>query len=173
MTPPSIDRLWAGWRSEYVASATPVEGGRSESECVFCAILSSDETDQAKNLVWRNEHTACILNAYPYGTGHVLVMPVRHVGELEDLTDVESRELWSGINDAVAAIKTAYKPNGLNVGFNLGEGSGAGIPSHLHAHAMPRWKADTNFITTIANAKVLPEALDVTWKKLREAWPQK
>ena len=161
-----IDRLWAGWRSGYVS-----EGGAPLHECVFCGLIESDAPGLETNIVWRNDHVVVILNAYPYGTGHVLVLPVRHLATLGELHDDESQLLWKSINDATAAIQKAYNPSGLNIGFNLGEGSGAGVPGHLHAHVLPRWKADTNFMSAVANTKVLPEALDVTWKKLHDAWP--
>jgi diadenosine tetraphosphate (Ap4A) HIT family hydrolase len=162
-----IDRLWAGWRSEYVQTSD----ANKTHACVFCGLLASDRPGNETNIVWRNDVVAAILNAYPYGTGHVLVMPVRHVGRLDELSAAESSQMWASINDAAAAINEVYQPTGMNLGFNIGEGSGAGLPDHLHAHALPRWKADTNFITAVANAKVLPEALDMTWKKLNAAWP--
>lgn len=165
-----IDHLWAGWRSSYVTSGGAT-GTASHGHCIFCGLLDSDEPEEKTNIVWRSDLVAVLLNAFPYGTGHVLVLPVRHLAMLDELTNEESVAIWQGINDAVTAVRRAYKPDGFNVGFNLGEGSGAGIPEHLHAHALPRWTADTNFMTSIANAKVLPEPLDVTWKKLRDAWP--
>jgi ATP adenylyltransferase len=93
------------------------------------------------------------------------------VGELEDLTPDEAAELWAAVRDAVVAIKAAYRPQGVNVGLNLGEAAGAGIPSHLHVHVLPRWNADSNFMTAVAEVRVLPEALGDTWRKLRAAWP--
>jgi len=98
-------------------------------------------------------------------------MPYREVGELEDLTAGEAAELWAAVRDAVMAIKGAYGPQGVNVGLNLGEAAGAGIPSHLHVHVLPRWNADSNFMTAVAEVRVLPEALGDTWRKLRAAWP--
>jgi ATP adenylyltransferase len=98
-------------------------------------------------------------------------MPYREVPELEDLTPDEATELWAGVRDAVVAVKAAYRPQGVNVGINLGEAAGAGIPSHLHAHVLPRWSADSNFMTAVAEARVLPESLDDSWAKLRAAWP--
>jgi len=98
-------------------------------------------------------------------------MPYREVGDLETLTGDEQTELWGAVTDAVRAIKTAYRPDGLNVGVNLGVAGGAGVPDHVHVHVMPRWDADSNFMTAVAETRVLPEALPVTWTKLREAWP--
>lgn len=164
---PGLDRLWAGWRSEYVESSPRASG------CVFCALLASDEPPEQTHIIWRHPEDLvfAVLNAFPYGTGHVLVLPGRHLAELPGLSPDESTTLWQSINDAVLAVDRAYASDGLNIGFNLGAGSGAGIPGHLHAHVLPRWTADTNFMTATANARVLPETLDVTWRKLHDAWP--
>ena len=165
----SLERLWAGWRRPYVESA----GDESEDgECVFCAILASDEPAEQIYLVWRDDVSAVILNAYPYTSGHLMVMPVRHVAELEDLTDAEGTAVLAGLADSVRALKSAYHPDGLNVGANLGRPAGAGIPGHFHVHVLPRWSGDTNFMTTIAEARVLPEALPITYSKVRKAWPR-
>jgi len=156
-----IDRIWAGWRSEYVGS--PGEAGDG---CVLCQVL-----EEGSHVVWRGERAAVVLNAYPYTSGHVMVLPVRHVGELEALDVDETGDVWSAMTDAVRAIKAAYSPDGLNLGANLGRVAGAGVPGHFHVHCLPRWSADTNFMTAVAEARVLPEALDVTLEKLRKAWP--
>ena len=128
-------------------------------------------TDETAYIVHRGRHTFAILNAYPYGTGHLLVMPFREVGELEDLTEEESVDLWRLLNEAVATIKSAYRPEGVNIGFNLGRAAGAGVPTHVHGHVLPRWNADSNFMTAVAEARVLSEPLAVTWRKLVDAWP--
>jgi ATP adenylyltransferase len=164
-----MDRLWAGWRSAYVAAAG--NGALSGSGSLFRQILESGLPDSETHIVWRGSLTFAILNAYPYTSGHVLVMPYREVGELEDLTDEESAELWSAVRQAVVAVKRAYSPHGVNVGANLGEAAGAGVPSHVHLHVLPRWNADSNFMTSVAEVRVLPETLDDSWRKLRDAWP--
>jgi diadenosine tetraphosphate (Ap4A) HIT family hydrolase len=164
----AMDRLWAGWRSSYVAVAG---NGEPADRSLFSRILESGLPDDETHVVWRGELVFVILNAYPYTCGHVLVMPYREVGEVEDLTPDESAELWAAVRDAVVAIKAAYAPHGVNVGLNLGEAAGAGIPSHMHVHVLPRWNADSNFMTAVAEVRVLPEALGDTWRKLRAAWP--
>lgn len=169
MGSPAMDRLWAGWRSAYVAAAG--NGALAGTGSVFRRILESGLPDEETRVVWRGETAFAILNAYPYTSGHLLVMPYREVGELEDLTDDESAELWSAVRAAVVAIKRAYSPQGVNVGANLGEAAGAGVPSHLHLHVLPRWNADSNFMTSVAEVRVLPEALGDSWRKLRDAWP--
>ena len=164
----TLDRLWAGWRSEYIEDVT---SAGPDDACVFCRILASDAADSETLVVWRGERAAVVLNAYPYTSGHVLVLPLRHVSELEDLDAEESTALWGGVTDAVRAIKAGYRPEGVNLGANIGRGAGAGIPGHFHVHALPRWAGDTNFMTTVAETRVMPETLSVTWRKLREAWP--
>jgi diadenosine tetraphosphate (Ap4A) HIT family hydrolase len=164
-----MERLWAGWRSSYVAAAG--NGALAGEGSIFRRILDTGLPDEETHVVWRGETCFAILNAFPYTSGHLLVMPYREVGELEDLTPGEATELWSAVRDAVVTLKAAYRPQGVNVGLNLGEAAGAGIPSHLHVHVLPRWNADSNFMTAVAEARVLPEALGDTWRKLRDAWP--
>jgi ATP adenylyltransferase len=119
----SLERLWAGWRGEYVTgAATPAEG---DDGCVFCRIIDSGEPDGVTYVLWRGERTFALLNAYPYTNGHLMVMPVRHVGELDDLDDDEADELFRGVRRAAAAVKAAYRPGGLNLGANLGRSAGA------------------------------------------------
>jgi ATP adenylyltransferase len=163
-----LDHLWAGWRGEYVATADDANGGDA---CVFCRILQSGLPDDETYLLWRGERTFAILNKYPYTSGHLMVLPVRHVGELEELDDDEYDELFRVARTATVALKAVYQPGGFNLGVNLGKAGGAGVPGHLHVHVLPRWLGDTNFMTTIGEARVLPEMLDDTWKKLKEAWP--
>jgi len=162
-----LARLWAGWRGEYVAS---VDDG-PKGECVFCAILASDRPASETYIVHRAERVVVLLNAYPYTSGHLLVMPTRHLGDLDDLDDDEMADVWSTVRTAVRALKTAYTPEGVNVGVNLGRAAGAGVPGHFHVHALPRWNGDTSFMTSVAEARVMPEALPTTWEKLTAAWP--
>lgn len=169
-----MERLWAGWRSAYVTGEDDddersVPAGEGS---VFRRILDSGLSDKDAYIVWRGELTFALLNAYPYISGHLLVMPYREVAQLDDLTSAESAELWAAVQDAVAAIQRAYRPDGINVGMNLGAAAGAGVPSHLHVHVLPRWIADSNFTTAIAETRVLPEALPDSWQKLRDAWPE-
>ena len=161
----SVEQLWAGWRGEYVGAPTPGGDG-----CVFCRLIASDLPDEETFVVWRGERTVALLNAYPYTSGHVMVMPARHLGEIEELDDGEAAELWPAVTAAVGALKRAYRPDGLNVGINLGRAAGAGLPGHLHVHCLPRWSGDTNFTTAVAGTRVIPEALPATWRKLRDAW---
>jgi ATP adenylyltransferase len=167
----TLDRLWAGWRGEYVASVASHGDDGDATGCVFCRILGSGEPDDATLVVWRGDRCVALLNLFPYTSGHLMLLPVRHVGELEDLTAEESAEVWAAMADGVRALKAAYRPDGINVGINLGRAAGAGIPGHFHVHCLPRWAADSNFMTAVAEARVLPEALPATYDKVRSAWP--
>ena len=162
MSPP-LERLWAGWRADYVAGGEPQP---EDGTCVLCRVL-----EEGSSVVWRGNTCAVILNAYPYTNGHVMVMPVRHLSDLEDLDAVEGAQLWSATVAAVRAVKEAYRPDGLNVGANLGRPAGAGLPGHLHVHVLPRWDGDTNFMTAVAGTRVLPESLTASADRLRAAWP--
>jgi ATP adenylyltransferase len=151
----------------------PQAGAASRQEdCVFCRILGSGEPDDVTYVVWRGHRSFAVLNVFPYASGHLMVMPTRHVGQLEDITDEEAEELWRALSDAVRALKASYHPDGVNVGANLGRAAGAGIPDHFHFHAVPRWVGDTNFTTAVAETRVLPESLPASWTRLRAAWPR-
>jgi ATP adenylyltransferase len=183
----SLDHLWAGWRSSYVESWPSAEASQVPEGCVLCRILGDqpgesaadgdgqvdpDRGDRERFVLRRGPTGAAVLNAYPYTNGHLMVLPRRHIGDLEDLSAVESQELWDTVTQAVRALKAAYRPDGINAGVNLGRAAGAGVPGHLHVHVLPRWVGDTNFTTTVANVRVLPESLASSWEKLRDAWPR-
>lgn len=164
----SLDRIWAGWRIPYLEATggPPVPAGEGS---LFERILALPDDEGL--VVHRGQRCAALLNAYPYNNGHLMVLPQRAVPELEDLDDDEHAELWEIVRSATAAVKAAYRPDGVNIGVNLGRGAGAGVPDHLHVHVLPRWAGDTNFMTTVAETRVLPEPLDETLRKLRAAWP--
>jgi ATP adenylyltransferase len=169
-----IDRLWAGWRSEFIAGSVEAAGDDGHGgPCVFCAILASGLPDEQTHIVWRHPSglVVAILNAYPYTSGHLMAMPTRHVADLEDLSAAESGDLWATMAASVRALKRAYKPDGINVGANLGRAAGAGVPGHFHMHVLGRWAGDTNFMTAVADARVLPEPLSDSATKLHAAWP--
>ena len=166
-----LDHLWAGWRSEYIEG---VAAGPPDGEgCVFCSILSSGLDDEKTHILWRHPGglAVAILNAYPYGSGHLMVMPVRHAASPDELSDAEGGAIWSGVTSAITALRSAYRPDGLNVGANLGRAAGAGVPGHFHMHVLPRWAGDTNFMTSVAETRVLPESLATSAMKIRAAWP--
>jgi len=158
-----VERIWAGWRNEYVTGGDVYD----DAECVLCRVI-----EDGTYVVWRDDLVAVILNAFPYTSGHVMVLPVRHVGDVEDVSREEVGAVWSSVANSVRALKTGYSPDGLNMGANLGRVAGAGIPGHFHVHVLPRWSGDTNFMTTVAEARVMPESLDATLDKLKKAWPK-
>lgn len=164
-----LERIWSGWRAAYVGGDRTTPDSTAASP--FTQILASGESDEATYIVHRGERVFAILNIHPYTTGHLLVLPYREVPDLADLTVDETAELWSTVADAVAAVRAAYAPDGLNVGLNLGRPAGGSVPSHLHVHVVPRWTGDSNFMSSIANTQTLPESLASSAQRLRAAWP--
>lgn len=165
-----LDRIWNGWRAQYVngvGDAAP----RAEGS-VFTQILATGVSDEDAHIVFRGERVFAILNAFPYTSGHLMVLPYREVGDLEDLDADEVTELWATVTDAVRAVKAAYRPGGVNVGINMGRAAGGSISEHLHVHVVPRWTGDGNFMTAVAEARTLPEPLSFSAQKLRDAWPR-
>ena len=152
--------MWSPWRSQYVSRADEDEG------CFFCSHLARDD-DEETGVLCRGDKTFVVLNAYPYNAGHVMVAPKRHVGDMADLERAELHELVDATQRSVALLGEAPKPHGYNVGMNLGDIAGAGVPGHLHVHVVPRWGGDTNFMPVVGETKVLPEMLADTYKKLR------
>ena len=140
--------------------------GGHDVECVFCAHLAEGD-DEATHILHRGQHSFVILNAFPYNTGHLMVAPLRHVGELTELTDEERDEIMSLTSRSVSLIREVMGAHGFNVGMNLGHVAGAGIPGHLHMHVVPRWGGDTNFMPVVSQTKVLPEMIADTDAKLR------
>jgi diadenosine tetraphosphate (Ap4A) HIT family hydrolase len=167
----TLERLWAGWRTRYVSEL----GGAPEGDCFLCALcaLPDDSVVSVETLVLeRTDTTVTVMNLYPYGSGHLLIAPCAHTGDLEDMSAAEAGALMEAVRRAVGALKRAYAPDGVNVGINLGAAAGAGVPGHVHVHALPRWQGDTNFMTAVAEVRVLPEDLATGWAKLRAAWSQ-
>jgi len=159
-----VKQLWAPWRLEYIKSADE-EGG-----CIFCDAAAGDD-DAERLVVHRGAQTIVLLNKFPYASGHLMVAPVRHVGEYGELTDDEVLELHRFASAGMGALAQLYGPQGYNVGWNLGRIAGAGVVDHVHLHVVPRWAGDTNFMPVLADVKVLPEHLRETREKLAETWP--
>lgn len=168
----ALERLWNGWRLSYVTTVgEQLASGADRDGSVFTRVLRSGLSDEQTNIVHRGERCFVILNAFPYGTGHLLVLPYRELAELEDLDPEEAGELWATVTDAVRALKAAYRPDGVNVGLNLGRAAGGSVREHVHVHVLPRWTGDVNFMTAVANTRTLPEALGDTAARIRAAWP--
>lgn len=162
----SLERLWAGWRSPYI------EGMGSTARpagCLFCGLL--DLADEEALILERAARSFSVMNAYPYTSGHLMVVPHRHVGSISELDPEDASALMLGVQRATAAVERVFAPEGINIGINMGRAAGAGIPGHVHIHVVPRWEGDTNFMTAVAEVRVLPESLDRSAARLREAWP--
>ncbi len=159
-----MDVLWAGWRSAYMSE---VQQEVEAEVCLFCELPSG--TDEATYILARGKAAYAVLNLYPYTSGHLLIAPYRHVGTPGELAADEQQEVWSLLARSQAAIDAVLDPQGYNLGVNQGRAGGAGVPDHFHLHVVPRWSGDANFMTATANARILPEALEDTWARLREA----
>lgn len=155
-----MQRLWTPWRMEYIRSADKPEG------CVLCRELAQRDREDAYILA-RSELAFVILNAYPYNPGHLMVAPVRHTGELEELEEAELADVTHLLQRGIRALKEYGSPDGFNVGMNLGRVAGAGVPDHLHWHVVPRWSGDTNFMPIIGETRVLPELLGESFARLK------
>lgn len=167
----TIDALWTGWRSQYLSSLpNPSEGSHLSESSIFTQILGSGLTDEETYIVHRGEYVFAILNAYPYTVGHIMVLPVRQIANLVDLSPHESSELWATVTAASEVLNSEYNPHGLNVGINLGSAAGGSVNQHLHVHIVPRWHGDANFMASVANAKTISEPLNVTASRIRHAW---
>lgn len=153
-----MERLWSPWRNAYVS-------GEAKEGCVFCSAQVRE--DAAALILYRGRTGFVILNLYPYNNGHLMVVPYRHVATLAAATPDELSELMDLTRRAEIALSEAYRPQGLNVGINLGRPAGAGVVDHLHVHLVPRWTGDTNFMSVIGEVRVLPEDLEQTAKRLR------
>ena len=140
--------------------------GSDEDGCIFCDHLAEGDDEKAR-ILWRGERTFVLLNAFPYNTGHLMVAPFRHIGDIVDLDGEERAELMTVASKSVAIIREAMNAQGFNIGINLGNVAGAGIPGHVHMHVVPRWGGDTNFMPVVGDTKVLPEMIEQTDAKLR------
>ena len=176
----ALEHLWATWRSAYV---TGITDGRDESgvasdadpeaegRTLFERILAAPGSDDDKQIVRRGQRCFVILNRFPYTSGHLMVLPLRAVAEMEDLDPDEFAELWATVRDAVVALKAGLACDAVNVGINLGAAAGGSQADHLHVHCVPRWVGDANFMTVAGGTRVLPVSLDEARQRVRAAWP--
>jgi ATP adenylyltransferase len=156
-----MDYLWTPWRYAYVSST------EKTSACVFCEAVSSGDDAQAR-IVYRGPHCFIILNAYPYTPGHVMIVPYAHLDELRKLPPEAAHEMIDLSQRMESVLRELYHPDGINLGMNIGKAAGAGIAGHIHMHVLPRWVADANFLSVIGETRILPETLDVTWKRIKD-----
>jgi ATP adenylyltransferase len=157
--------LWAPWRLPYLK-------GKKPDHCIFCLGPGRQITpdDRRRHVLHRARSTFVIMNAFPYSNGHLMVAPYRHVADLDGLSPAVLGELMAVARRAIGVLRAIYKPEGFNIGFNLGKAAGAGIEEHLHLHIVPRWNGDTNFMSSVADLRVIPEGLDHAYDELRPAF---
>jgi ATP adenylyltransferase len=158
-----MDYLWTPWRFAYVTGADRADG------CVFCE-KASDREDARNFVVHRGSQNFLILNLFPYTVGHLMIVPYRHISTLVEGSPEELGEMIELTRRAEAALRQVYRPQGVNLGMNIGKSAGAGVAGHIHMHILPRWEADSNFLSVIGETRTLPEDLPVTWSKLRAAF---
>ncbi len=158
-----MQRLWAPWRMQYV-------GVEQRPGCLFCRVIENPDDPDAELVVWRPEGAIVLLNKFPYNPGHAMVAPIQHVSTLEDLDDDQGLALTRAVRRTLAVLRGTMNPHGFNVGANIGNAAGAGIPDHVHLHVVPRWNGDTNFMAVIDDVKIVNEALAQTADKLKRAF---
>jgi ATP adenylyltransferase len=156
-----MDYLWTPWRYAYVSSTEKTSG------CVFCQAVESGDDAKAR-IAYRGPHCFIILNAYPYTPGHVMIVPYAHLDELRKLPPQAAHEMMNLSQRMESVLRELYRPDGINLGMNIGKAAGAGIAGHIHMHILPRWVADANFVSVIGETRILPETLDVTWKRIKD-----
>ena len=150
-----MDKLWAPWRSEYIKTTA-----HKSNSCIFC--------DNKLYIIVQGDKAFAVLNTFPYNAGHIMVTPVRHVANIEELSPAELSEVFTMVQKCVSKLKDKLKPDGFNIGMNVGKVGGAGVEGHLHIHIVPRWNGDTNFMPIVANTKVVSQSLEETYNLLKE-----
>ena len=174
------ERLWAPWRAGYITAAASrtarksagKKGSTKAAACIFCA-LPAEKRDRANLIIRRARRTFVMLNKFPYNNGHLLVAPYAHVAQLDDLSGPALQELSEEVRDAARRLREAMKPDGLNIGINIGRVAGAGFADHVHYHIVPRWNGDTNFMSAVNNVRIISQGLEATRKALEPAFRKK
>ncbi len=160
-----MQHLWTPWRMAYLTG----EGRKPVEGCIFCAKIAAGD-DAAEHVIHRGDWAYVTLNRYPYNNGHLMVVPYAHVASFEALDEAALAEVMRLMNHSLAALRSVYRPDGFNVGANLGSIAGAGVAGHVHLHVVPRWAGDTNFMPIVGDTRVIPELLDQTYERLKQAW---
>ncbi len=159
---PAMDYLWTPWRYAYVTAA------QKTSDCIFCDLPKLGDDVRAR-IVYRARHCYIVLNTYPYTPGHVMVVPFAHLDELQKLPVEAAHEMMQLSQRMEQVLRQLYKPDGINLGMNIGKAAGAGVAGHIHMHVLPRWVADANFVSVVGETRILPEALDITYERIKGA----
>ena len=160
-----MDYLWTPWRYAYITNAGKNEG--KPDGCIFCELPKL--ADQDAKIVYRGQHCFIILNSFPYTAGHVMIVPFAHLDELQKLPEAAAQEMMALSQKMESVLRQVYSADGINLGMNIGRAAGAGVTGHIHMHVLPRWVGDTNFMTVTGESRVLPEALEETWGRIRAA----
>jgi len=158
-----MDKLWAPWRITYIQGT----GAKKKAACIFCAAAKKASRDR---VLFKTAHSLALLNIYPYNNGHAMVAPVRHIGDLRDLSPEEALDMFASVSRVIGNLDRVLRPDGYNVGINMGAAAGAGIPGHLHVHIVPRWNGDTNFMPVLNNTKVVSQSLAALHTLLTDAY---
>lgn len=161
-----MEHLWTPWRMTYLQGTDPKPEG-----CLFCNVAATPEADATTFVLHRGQHAFVILNLYPYNNGHLMIVPFAHVESIEGLSPDELAELMALSQACLGVLRQAYNPQGFNMGINIGGAAGAGVPGHVHLHIVPRWSGDSNFMSTLASTRVIPETIDQTYQRLKALWP--
>ena len=156
-----MNHLWTPWRMAFIQGEKPIG-------CIFCS-KPAEQSDQTNLILARGQHNFIMLNAYPYTTGHLMIIPYRHLNSLENVPTESSVEMMAMAKHAVAVLRRAVKADAFNVGMNIGKVAGAGIADHIHLHVVPRWEGDSNFMPVVGDTRLIPETLDLTYAKLIQA----
>lgn len=162
-----MEKLWSPWRSQYIES---FKEKKAPAGCIFCGAKDEDMNAPDSLVVVKNKLTMIVMNLYPYNNGHLMIVPYRHISEFDNLTAEERIEIFSEVERSIKALKITVRPEGFNIGANLGKAAGAGIDTHLHFHVVPRWNGDTNFMPVLGEIKVLSQDLLKGRDELREAF---
>lgn len=162
-----MDRLWSPWRYDYIKSGSNEQAGEANS-CIFCSLQQTSADDEKNFIVHRATQNFVVLNIYPYISGHLLIIPYAHLGELDAAPKETTDELMDLTKRCQTILRDAYRPHGFNLGMNLGRSAGAGVAEHIHMHILPRWTGDANFMSTIGETRVIPEDLSETYRKLHD-----
>jgi ATP adenylyltransferase len=166
-----MENLWSPWRSQYIESFDSPNAEREE--CFLCAGSAATDEDEPRLIVARRSSCFVVMNRYPYNSGHILIAPHQHCGELPLLSVQERHEIMETITIACEVLTELYRPHGINIGANIGRAAGAGVPGHLHFHLVPRWNGDTNFMPLIAEVKVISESLETAYHQLTECFQRR
>lgn len=164
-----MDQLWSPWRSQYIDSLTDTNN-KQNSGCFLCDAMHNPDKDEENLVVARREHCFVIMNRYPYNSGHILIVPMQHTGDMAALSGNHLACIMNTIRESTVIMQELFSPDGLNIGANIGRAAGAGLPDHIHFHVLPRWNGDTNFMATFADIKVVSSSMEETRSKLTAAF---